>query len=97
MGAACLRADHWLVHHLAADLPLAESFELARETGAALVVFSCTMPDAQLDAGVARGHAVGGGPQILIGAPGDRLSDLIQQARHLRRPHEAHGVRRWRT
>ena len=40
MAAACLREDHWLVHHLAVDLPVAEVIGLALEVGADLVVLS---------------------------------------------------------
>jgi hypothetical protein len=34
MAAACLREDHWHVHHLAADLPVADVIRLAADTGA---------------------------------------------------------------
>ena len=40
MAAACLREDHWKVHHLAADLPVSEVFRLAGEADADLVVLS---------------------------------------------------------
>ncbi len=40
MATVCLREDRWLVHHLAADLPVAEVISLARDTGATLVVLS---------------------------------------------------------
>src|SRR6185437_9527224 len=40
MAAACLREDHWHVHHLAADLPVADVIRLAADTGADLVVLS---------------------------------------------------------
>ena len=35
MAAACLREDHWRVHHLAADLPAADVIALAADTGPA--------------------------------------------------------------
>ena len=41
MATACLREDRWLVHHLAADLPVNEVTGLARLAGASLVVLSC--------------------------------------------------------
>ena len=40
MAAACLREDRWLVHHLAADLPVADVIDLAVDVGANLVVLS---------------------------------------------------------
>ena len=41
MAAASLREDHWLVHHLAADLPTEEVTGLALGAAADLVVLSC--------------------------------------------------------
>ena len=38
MATACLREDRWLVHHLAADVPVAEVVSLATDTEATLVV-----------------------------------------------------------
>jgi excisionase family DNA binding protein len=63
MAAACLREDHWLVHHLAADLPVAEVIRLAGQVGASLVVLSTTTSAA---AGLARGAA----PEITAALPG---------------------------
>src|SRR5271168_5026332 len=40
MAAACLREDHWHVHHLAADLPTTEVINFAADSGASLVVLS---------------------------------------------------------
>src|SRR5271170_618840 len=40
MATACLREDHWQVHHLAADLPVADLISLAGDAGAGLVVLS---------------------------------------------------------
>ena len=45
MAAACLREDRWLVHHLAADLPVAEVAGLASQVGAGLVVLSSATTD----------------------------------------------------
>jgi len=82
MAAACLREDHWQVHHLAADLPAAEVISLAEGTGASLVVLSsATAGSARLAAREAREirerlpHA-----KVLIGRPGDTLSRLRELA-----------------
>ena len=45
MAAAVLREDHWLVHHLSADLPFAEVTRLAREVRADLIVLSSATPE----------------------------------------------------
>jgi MerR family transcriptional regulator, light-induced transcriptional regulator len=79
MAAACLREDHWHVHHLGADLPLADTISLARQASADLVVFSCTVvgtADSSVDATITPG-----GPAVLFGSRGDTLSQLVQQAR----------------
>ncbi len=83
MAAASLREDHWIVHHLGPDLPLAEALNLARQAAANLVVFSCTT--AQI-AGceAADGQAADGqadGPAILVGRPGESLTRLVELAR----------------
>ena len=46
MAAASLREDHWLVHHLAADLPTEEVTGLALGAGADLVVLSTATAEA---------------------------------------------------
>ena len=46
MAAACLREDHWLVHHLSVDLPVAEVIGLAMEVGADLIVLSTATAEA---------------------------------------------------
>lgn len=83
MAAACLRADHWQVHHLAADLPVAEVTGFAADTGASLIVLSsATTGAARLASREAREigehlpHA-----RILAGRPGDTLSHLRKLAR----------------
>lgn len=89
MAAACLREDHWIVHHLGPDLPLAEALDLAGSTQASLVVFSCTTTRIGTD-DAAASHAADGqaagtaGPArtaILVGRPGDSLSQLVELAR----------------
>lgn len=83
MAAACLREDRWQVHHLAADLPVAEVTGFAADTGASLIVLSsATTGAARLASREAREigehlpHA-----RILAGRPGDTLSRLRELAR----------------
>ena len=81
MATACLREDRWLVHHLAADLPVAEVTGLVKEAGASLVVLSATTTEAVQRAAeeadeITRSEA---GLRVLAGHPGDSLSQLRQQ------------------
>src|SRR5580692_7620771 len=83
MATACLREDRWLVHHLAADLPVAEVTGLVKEAGASLVVLSATTTEAVQRAAeeadeITRSEA---GLRVLAGHPGDSLSQLREQAR----------------
>src|SRR5579859_6801235 len=82
MAAACLREDHWLVHHLAADLPVAEVTWLAGQVGAGLVVLSSvTATAARRARGAAREiMAALPGVTVLAGRPGDSLHDLRAMA-----------------
>lgn len=82
MAAACLREDRWQVHHLAADLPVAEVIGLAADTGASLIVLSsATASAARLarqeasEISAALPHA-----RVLAGRPGDTLSRLRELA-----------------
>jgi hypothetical protein len=78
MAAACLREDHWLVHHLAADLPVAEVTRLAAQVGAELVVLSSVTTSAARRARGAAGEITAAlpGVTVLAGRPGDSLHDL---------------------
>ena len=83
MATACLREDRWLVHHLAADLPVAEVTGLARQAGAGLVVLSSATAESArraLEAAdeIRRSEA---GLRVLAGQPGDTLSQLRELAR----------------
>ena len=83
MATACLREDRWLVHHLAADLPVAEVTRLVKEAGASLVVLSSATTDAVQRAveeadEITRFEA---GLRVLAGRPGDSLGQLRQLAR----------------
>jgi MerR family transcriptional regulator, light-induced transcriptional regulator len=83
MAAACLREDHWQVHHLAADLPTDEVIGLAGDTGAGLIVLSSATTEAVRLAGreareIRRRLP---GVRVLTGRPGDTLSRLRELAR----------------
>jgi excisionase family DNA binding protein len=83
MAAACLREDRWLVHHLAADLPVAEVIDLALGVGADLVVLSSATAQAARAARRATRDIGLSAPRlrVLAGRPGDRLSQLRELAR----------------
>jgi excisionase family DNA binding protein len=83
MAAACLREDHWQVHHLAADLPTEEVITLARETGARLIVLSAVTETAArlADSEAARIRLRLPQTRVLTGRPGDTLAHLRTQAR----------------
>ena len=83
MAAACLREDRWLVHHLAADLPVAEVIGLALDTGADLVVLSSATSQAARAARRAAREIGFSAPRlrVLAGRPGDSLSQLRELAR----------------
>jgi excisionase family DNA binding protein len=82
MAAACLREDRWLVHHLAADLPVEEVTRLADEVGAGLVVLSSAMSQTARQARQAAEAISATHPHlhVLAGRPGDHLHDLLAQA-----------------
>jgi excisionase family DNA binding protein len=82
MAAACLREDHWLVHHLAADLPVAEVTRLAAQVGAELVVLSSATASAARRAHSAAREITAAlpGVTVLTGRPGDSLHDLRARA-----------------
>jgi MerR family transcriptional regulator, light-induced transcriptional regulator len=83
MAAACLREDHWQVHHLAADLPVAEVVTLAADTGASLVVLSAATVGAVKTAGreAREIRTLLPRARVLAGRPGDTLSRLRDLAR----------------
>jgi excisionase family DNA binding protein len=86
MAASCLREDRWLVHHLAADLPVAEVGWLAEQVGASLVVLSAAMPETAELARQAAQSISAAYPRltVLAGGPGDSLSDLLARAGNAR-------------
>src|ERR1022692_4421258 len=88
MATACLREDRWLVHHLAADVPVAEVTRLALDVRAGLVVLSCATSQGGRRAATAASEITAAHPDlaVLVGQSGDSLHDLLQQARNPGRP-----------
>jgi MerR family transcriptional regulator, light-induced transcriptional regulator len=85
MAAGTLREDHWLVQHLATDLPANEVGRLADDVAARLVVLSAATED-----GAERGAAEAAqlaqaypGLLVLAGRPGENLYDLRELTRML--------------
>src|SRR5215469_17235844 len=83
MAAACLREDRWLVHHLAADLPVAEVIRCAQDVDAGLVVFSAATQEGASAAVAAATKVAAAIPRLLVlaGRPGDSVGELIRVAR----------------
>jgi MerR family transcriptional regulator, light-induced transcriptional regulator len=83
MAAACLREDRWLVHHLAADLPVADVIGLALDVGANLVVLSSATAQTARAARRAARQIGFSAPRlrVLAGRPGDTLSQLLTLAK----------------
>ena len=83
MAAACLREDHWQVHHLAVGLPVGELIGFAADIRASLIVLSpVTVGAARAAVREAREirqrlpHV-----RVLSGRPGDTLARLRDLAR----------------
>jgi len=85
MAATCLRENHWVVHHLSADLPTAEVSALTAAVGASLVVLSTATTGGGEHAAAAARSLRADAPDVtvLIGRPGDTLADLVRLTRHL--------------
>jgi excisionase family DNA binding protein len=83
MAAACLREDRWLVHYLSVNLPVPEVTGLAADVGADLLVLSAVTPQAQRAARRAAREAAASAPglRVLVGRPGDTLTELLRLAR----------------
>jgi excisionase family DNA binding protein len=85
MAAGTLREDHWLVQHLATDLPAFEVGRLADDVAARLVVLSAATEEgaergAAEAAELAQAHP---GLLVLAGRPGESLYDLRDLTRML--------------
>ncbi len=82
MATAALREDHWVVHHLAANVPWNDSAELAEKVGAGLVVLSMTTTGARGAASELRAlQARLTNARVLVGGPGSSLYQLLASAR----------------
>ena len=81
MAAAALRADHWHVHHLGADVPVAEFVAACTENGADLAILTVTNPAVDRAAERAAAALEDAGVDTVVGAPGRRLDELIELAR----------------
>jgi MerR family transcriptional regulator, light-induced transcriptional regulator len=94
MAAACLREDHWIAHHLAADLPTLEVTRLADQVGAGLVVLSSAMNETAQRAQQAALAIATASPHltVLAGRPGDSLHDLLAAASVRSRPARSGAV-----
>jgi excisionase family DNA binding protein len=82
MAAVALRADRWQVHHLGTQVPIRDLVDLTRTIEAELVVLSMTN-GAVVDRAVALADEIreATGSEVLVGAPGQSLTDLVRRAR----------------
>ena len=84
MAAVVLRADRWQVHHLGTQVPTPDLIDLTATLQASLVVLSLTNHDVLVPARrIAEEIRSGTGAEVLLGAPGLFLRDLVQVARSL--------------
>jgi len=87
MAEGTLREDHWLVQHLATDLPEGEVGRLARDVAARLVVLSAVTEEGAQRGAEEAARLAEANPCLLVlsGRPGESLYDL----RELTRMHDA--------
>ena len=85
MAATVLRAAHWRVHHLGADMPAGDLAEFAREVGANVVVLSVTHTGAYGPAEQAAQTLRSQNLDVLVGRPGATLRELVERANPLGR------------
>jgi MerR family transcriptional regulator, light-induced transcriptional regulator len=85
MAAACLRENRWHVHHLSADIPVAEICALAIQVGARLVALSTATSQgaAEADSAAVAITAAVPGASVLVGHSGDTLAELRSRAASL--------------
>ena len=83
MAAAALREDRWRVHHLGADLPVADLIEMTRSAAADLVVVSAASDEGIRLAVRARREVRAALPavRVAVGRPGATLRQLREVAR----------------
>lgn len=82
MAAVVLRADRWQVHHLGTQVPTPDLIDLTGALQANLVVLSLTNAEVLAGAGaLADQIRERTGAEVLLGAPGMSLRDLVRLAR----------------
>jgi len=82
MASMALRGDRWRVHHLGTQMPYDHLGELVQREAAGLVVLSVTNPPAlRASRHVADQLRADLDVRVLVGQPGARLTDLLDQAR----------------
>lgn len=82
MAAVVLRADRWQVHHLGTQVPTPDLIDLTGALQANLVVLSLTNAEVLATAGgLADEIRERTGAEVLLGAPGLSLRDLVRLAR----------------
>lgn len=81
MAAVTLRADHWHVEHLGANMPPAELVTFCAEHDIDVAVLTSTNPEtADLSNETASALREAGTPTV-VGGPGRTLDDLVESAR----------------
>lgn len=88
LAAISLREDHWLVHHLGADLPPEELMRFCQEEDVDLVVLTVTVSKLHRAAARTAVQLEKLGVRALVGGPGRTLDELQRLARQ-----EQHTVR----
>ncbi len=85
MAAGTLREDHWLVQHLATDLPANEVGRLAHDVAARLVVLSAVTEEGAEQGAAEAAQLAEAYPGLLVlaGRPGESLYDLRELTRML--------------
>lgn len=81
MAAVALRADHWHVHHLGADIPVEEVARCCETYGADLAVVTVTNTAVRSDAMAGADEIRSSGTPVLIGGSGESLTELVEAAR----------------
>jgi excisionase family DNA binding protein len=81
MAAVALREDHWTVHHLGSDMPIAELGSFIRTEPTDLVVLTVTEPGVAEAAEQAATSIRALGIPVIVGGPGRTLNDLVTEAR----------------
>lgn len=81
MAAVALREDGWHVEHLGCDMPPDELVRFCAEHPVSVAVITSTNPDVAERANDVASRLNAAGTPAIVGAPGNTLEDLIEQAR----------------